>query len=163
MIQRKINLFRAWLNKPDFTTRGRLYITAVGSLGEDITPQDEIPDDVACAEVINKIHEKTFGFPILSIREGGASTKLLYYAMVKSSLFQESPEPLSGSIVISPTGLNNRISKIKNGHIGIIGLNKIIMSNNSSNGLFEENYTIDSWKKRFVSEGGYPMLFFNRI
>ena len=147
--------------KPDFNARGKFYITAVGCLGTDVTPQDDIPDDVACAEVINKIHEKAFGFPILSIREGGASTRLLYKAMTKSKLFQESPTPLEGSIIISPTGLGNK--NLPNGHIGIVGKDKVVMSNNSFNGLFEENYTITGWKERYQRWGGYPVLYFNRI
>jgi len=34
-------------------------------------------------------------------------------------------------------------------------------SNNSATGLFEENFTLETWKKRYVDNGGFPMLFFS--
>jgi hypothetical protein len=74
--------------------------------------------------------------------------------------FEEVKEPLEGDILISPTSYGN--GKISSGHIGIVGKSNIIMSNNSNNGKFEENYTMTTWKHYFVEKGGFPMKFFRK-
>ena len=139
--------------------RQKFYDVALSFLGKDVTPRDEIPDEVACAITINTIHTKAFGYPI----GGGASTYLLYRALLNSPFFVKIDLPEQGAVVISPTGYRSKKTKIENGHVGCVGENGIIMSNDSKSGLFLENYTLVSWRKRFVVEGSYPMYFFRRI
>src|SRR3954462_12894985 len=59
--------------------------------------------------------------------------------------------PPSGDIVISPTGYGN--GSMPNGHVGIIGDNGQIMSNNSATGLWDIHFTLASWKARYVDQG----------
>ena len=40
LISRKLYLFKAFLMKPDLNARGKFYITAIGCLGTDVTPND---------------------------------------------------------------------------------------------------------------------------
>lgn len=134
-----------------------LFATAVKCLGTDASPNDLAPDEVGCAETVNAIHKKAFGFEI----GGKLSTYQMYSALQKSKYFIKVDQPLEGDIVISPTGYGN--GNLKNGHVGIKGEYDKIMSNASATGTFEENYTMKSWKERYVDKGGYPMHFFRRV
>lgn len=143
-------------------TNNRLILlaTAKGCLGIDASPNDVAPDEYGCAETVNAIHKKAFGFEI----GGGVSTNLLYKALKTSQYFTQVDVPMPGDIIISPTGYGN--GSIPNGHVGIFNDDGKIMSNSSLSptlGLFEENFTSDSWKARFVTLGGYPEYFFRRI
>src|ERR1700741_3409527 len=61
------------------TPRERLYEVAKATLGTDASPKDEAPDDLACAESVNAIYKKAFGYPIT---QPGLSTTALYIAML---------------------------------------------------------------------------------
>ena len=50
-----------------------------------------------------------------------------------------------------------------NGHVGIMGDNGQIMSNNSNNGLWDIHFTLASWKARYVDQGGFPMVYYRRM
>lgn len=134
-----------------------LFAAAVKCIGTDASPNDIAPDELACAETINAIHKLAFGFEI----GGTVSTSQLYKALKSSKYFIQVDQPLEGDIVISPSGYGN--GKLSNGHVAIKGELDKLMSNNSPTGTFEENYTMDTWKKRYVTLGGYPMLSFRRI
>lgn len=136
-----------------------LYEVARACIGRDITPEDIVPDEVACAATVNAVYKMAFGSEI----GGGASTTFLYRALVEHKDFIEVIQPLEGDIIISPTGYSAfPNTPIKNGHVGIVGVNGIIMSNSSSNGLFSENFNMISWKKRYQTNGGYPIHYFRR-
>ena len=151
-------LFKSFMNPiTEENPRLRLFHAALQSLGTDASPNDIAPDEYGCAETINVIHEKAFGFPI----GGDISTYRLYKALKESTYFKKVQEPLEGDVCISPTGYGD--ADIMVGHVGIVGeLNKI-MSNNSKTGKFEENYTIESWTKRWKDKGKYPVHFYRRI
>ena len=137
----------------------RLFTTAKNFLGRDVTPKDGVPDSVACAETVNAIYEEAFGEQI----GGGASTYNLYYALKKHFNFEQVETPQPGDIVISPTGIPVMPGgKLTNGHVGIVGEAGVIMSNDSATGLFKENYTLQTWKERYVDKGKYLMCFFRR-
>lgn len=139
--------------------RERLYETAISCLGTDVTPKDLVPDNVACAETVNAVYAKAFGKSL----GGGASTYLMYNSLLKHPDFTQVLTPLSGDIVISPTGYSRNGGKtVPNGHVGIVGENETIMSNDSPTGLFKANYSIKGWTDRYVIKGGYPMVFFRR-
>lgn len=139
------------------SNREKLYQTAFGCIGTDASPNDVAPDELGCAETVNAIHKKTFGHEI----GGSVSTYLLYQALRSSTEFIKVDAPLRGDIVISPTGYGS--GGLSNGHVGIVADSGMIMSNDSRTGLFSLNYTLDSWRNRYVKLGGYPMDFYRRI
>jgi predicted carbohydrate-binding protein with CBM5 and CBM33 domain len=71
--------------------------------------------------------------------------------------------PDKGCVIISPTGYAGPGGILSNGHTGIVGVDGNIMSNDSATGLFTQNYTIESWRKRYVDQGKFPMAFFRPI
>lgn len=151
-----LDAIKLW-NKKKLTNREKLYVSALVCLGKDATPNDLVPDELACAETVNAIHKYAFWFEI----GGGASTYQMYKALLSHKDFIKVDQPMAGDIVISPTGYGN--GKLSNGHVGIVGANDTIMSNSSKTGTFESNYTLVSWKKRYVTLGGYPMHYFRRV
>lgn len=158
-LKRMISLLKAYIACPDPTARGKLYITAVSCLGTDASSNDIAPDEFGCAETVNAIHKKAFGFEI----GGDISTYRMYPILCKSRFFIKVDNPLEGDIIISPTGYKLRYSPMRNGHVGIVGREGVVMSNESSSGLFMENYTLYTWKVRFMDTGGYPIYYFRRI
>lgn len=156
-IYRLLALLRAFFNKPDFSARGRFYLGALSAINTDASPNDLAPDELGCAETVNAIHRKVFGFEI----GGGLSTNKLYKALESSSLWMRVDQPLSGDICISPSGYGN--GNLSNGHVGIMTPDQGIMSNDSATGKFIENYTLSSWRARYQGIGGYPVALFRRI
>lgn len=156
-LYRLLALLRAYFNKPDFSAKGRLYLGALTCLNTEASPNDLAPDELGCAETINAIHRKVFGFEI----GGGLSTNRMYKVLDRSPLFLRIDQPSEGDLVISPTGYGN--GRLPNGHVGIVSKDGMIMSNDSKTGLFVENYSLNTWKDRYVGQGGYPVCFFRRI
>ena len=154
---RLLALLKDFLRNPDGSVRNTLYLTALSCLGTDVTPNDIVPDEYGCAETVNAIYKKAFGVQI----GGGPSTYLLYLVLCKHPKFIPIDIPDKGDIIISPSGFGN--GNLPSGHVGIVSIDKKIMSNDSSTGIFKENYTLDSWKEKYVALGGYPMKFFRRI
>lgn len=139
------------------TNREKLFNTALSCLGTDASPNDVAPDEYGCAETVNEVHKKCFGFPI-----GGELSTYKMYAVLKSSpLFTKVDSPLNGDIIISPTGYGN--GKLSNGHVGIMAFGDKIMSNNSYTGKFEQNYNLATWRARYKDIGNYPVDFFRRV
>lgn len=141
--------------------RMQLYQTALTCLGSDASPNDVAPDELACAETVCDIYLLAFDRQIKGTSPI-VSTALLYEALLRSPGFSQTNEPAPGDIVISPTG-KGASQAIPHGHTGIVGINGTIMSNDSRSGKFEQNYTIDGWRRHYVVQGGYPMLFFRPI
>lgn len=151
-------LFKSiWNPITEKNNRLLFFASAIQCLGTDVTPTDIYPDEYNCAETVNVIHTKAFGFPI----GGDISTYRLYAALKNSPYFKKVLEPLEGDLIISPTGYG-RI-EIMTGHVGIIGESGKVMSNRSKTGTFEENYTLKTWKETWVDKGKYPMFFYRRI
>lgn len=137
--------------------RENIYFEARSSLDNDVTPKDIVPDEYGCAEAVTAIVTKALG----SFPEGSISTYQMYRSFLSSPNWIKVDVPLRGDIVISPTGYGN--GKLSNGHVGICGMDGKIMSNSSADGLFKENYTIASWKDRYVTIGGYPVCYFRKV
>lgn len=158
-LKRLVVLLSAYLAHPDPTPQGKLFITAVCSLGTDASPNDVAPDEYGCAETVDTIHKKAFGLYV-----GGRltlSTAVLYSILKTSRKWRKVDDPTPGCIVISPTGYGS--GALSNGHVGIVSADGKIMSNTSATGRFEENYTLDTWRKRYVAVGGFPMDFFQKV
>lgn len=142
------------------TNRELFYKVALGYLGKDASPNDIAPDEYGCAESVNDIHQAAFGTQI----GGDVSTYRLYAALKDQPvLFEEIDQPLSGDICISPTGYQTgKNPPFKNGHVGIVGENGVIMSNDSGTGKFMQNYSLATWRARYVDMGGFLMKFYRR-
>lgn len=137
----------------------KLYEEAVKYLGNDASPKDLVSDNFGCAEsVSNIIAGLVRGFPILT------GTWSLYDMLRLSMRFMSVPEgqePLPGDVIVCVTGQGK--GTVANGHAGIVGLEGVIMSNDSRTGKFEANYTFKTWDDRYVKQGKYPVHIFRLI
>lgn len=123
--------------------------------GLDASPNDVVADELACAESVSNILRKILpDFPIIT----GTWTLMDYLS--KNKLFKEVTSPSAGTIIISATGTGN--GKIR-GHVGIFIEGGMIMSNDSRDGLFKANYTLESWNQRYLQLGGFPVRFFEMV
>lgn len=136
--------------------RENIYQTSLSLLGTDVTPDDIVPDEYDCADTICVLLKKA-GFDIGDL----PLTTDLYRKLTTAPMWRKTYKPIRGDVVISPTGFGT--GTLLNGHVGIVGINEKIMSNSSSSGKFEENYTFSSWRKRYVNVGGFPMVFFRKL
>ncbi|MDQ0316393.1 hypothetical protein [Amorphus orientalis] len=130
-----------------------LYRAAMAALGTDASPNDAAPDELGCAETVSSIIRQVLPeFPVIT------GTWTLWERLRKGSEFTAVAEPRPGDIVIAPTGT------VRNapfpGHVGIVGKDGIVMSNDSGTGTFNQNYTIESWHRRYAEEGGYPIYYY---
>jgi peptidoglycan hydrolase-like protein with peptidoglycan-binding domain len=132
-----------------------LYAIAKSLLHIDASPDDRAPDEVGCADTVNCVFKSAFGHEI----GGTVSTHDLYLALKASPEFVQTANPVRGDIIISPTGFGD--GRMQNGHVGIVSDNNTIMSNSSSTGTFEQNYTILAWRSRYGVGGGFPVVFFH--
>lgn len=99
--------------------------------------------DVACADSVNTVYRVLFGVSI----GGGSSTTELYHALEGSKSFTEVPSPLPGDIIISPTGYVH--THDGHGHVGIVGDNELIYSNNSNTGKWDAHLNDTLWAQMF--------------
>lgn len=134
----------------------RLHESAKSLLGVDASPSDLAPDELGCAETVsNVINKAGFKMPII------LSTRELFNYFSREDSWAEVINPLAGDVILSPTGFGGK-NGITNGHTGIVGLNGVVMSNDSPTGKFLENYTLKSWEARYKIKGGYPIYFFRK-
>lgn len=125
---------------------------AKSKVGEDASPNDMAPDGLGCAESVSTLISHLINFPII------LSTKVLYETLKSDSRFERTLKLDAGNIIISPTGYGN--GNLAHGHVGIIGENEIIYSNDSATGNWLANYTITSWVNRYRKIGGFPIFVF---
>lgn len=133
----------------------RLYKTAKSNLGKDVAP---LENEYGCAEAVNNIVHYAFG----DYAGGDLSTYRMFHAIRVNKKFIKVSKPIRGDIILSPTGYG-AAEIISNGHVGIVSDDSKIMSNTSTNGLWLENYTLDSWKQRYKEKGRYPIYYFRRL
>lgn len=139
--------------------RIKLYLESLKYLGQDASPFDEAPDEYGCADSLSKIINSAFPQCIT----GSVSTKELYQQLLRSNKFVKVAELEAGDIIISPTGSNTKTTEIKNGHCGIVGEDGEVMSNSSATGTWEQNYTIETWIRRYRNKGAYPIYSFRKL
>lgn len=142
----------------DQLNRIKLYATAVSMLGVDASPKDEAPDGVGCADSVTQVILAAFPTCI----KGSISTAELYNQLNTSPQFVNVTEFRCGDIIISPTGKGTN-PQMPHGHTGIVGENEEIMSNSSSLGLWQNNYTVSTWADKYRKIGGYPIYFFRKV
>lgn len=160
-ILRKVNELLEALMRGDAVSKNYLlYLSALNHVGKDASPNDLAPDEYACAETVNEIHRNTFGDYISS--RNILSTYWMYLDLQSRPDFKQVSHPLAGDIIISPTGYGKG-----SGHVGIVGENGIVMSNNSFRdengvkGVFDENYTVPSWNRKYAALG-FPVVYFRK-
>lgn len=128
-------------------------------IGKDLTPKDEIPDDVSCVAQIQEVHRLATGS---YIGTGAAlyNTGALYRHVQADPKWRKVTTPLPGDMVLSPTGYSTKGAK--NGHVGIVGETHIL-SNTSKTGKWEANYTLASWEEYYAKKLGFPVTFWRHV
>lgn len=116
------------------TAAERLAEAAIAMLGTDVTPDDKVPDEVACVSSLVAVVPAEFG-----LSKKLTYTPLLVNALDNNDHFERVSVPRKGTIVVSPTQGTNV------GHCGIYVEDNQIASNNSKTGKWEVNYTRQSW------------------
>ena len=136
-----ILLKRLKAGKANLATAARRY------LGLDASPRDMASDVVGCAESVSMVIRDVLpDFPIYT------GTWSLNERLKIDKRFSALNTPQPGAIIISPTGTGN-MKLVSNGHTGIFTDADTIASNDSSTGLWEENYTMGSWLGRWAKAG----------
>ena len=125
-------------------------------IGRDASPQDYIPDEVACAvsisNIINAVTTKTFP------RISGTWT-LVFEWFNKDKRFKKIKvsELQPGDILAYATGTVQG-TKIR-GHVFVCDENGVLMSNNSDGGLWDTHWTLGRARKRWERAGYKPHCF----
>lgn len=137
----------------------KLYQVTLESLGTDASPDNLASSEYACADTVTSLINRVDP----SIKwTNKVSTYYLRRDLKAKSKFKQINIPERGAIIISATGYGGK-NGIKNGHCGIFLDSTNIASNNSFNGKLEQNYTLASWKNRYVTLGGYEVLYFRLL
>lgn len=133
----------------------KLYNASKAAMGKDITPADNIPDNVACVAQLQEVHRRAFGH---YIGNGAAlySTTALIIALREDDTFLEIEMPEVGSIVVSPS------TNITHGHCGLV-MQQGICSNDSTTGLWQENYSIAHWESHFSTVLKLGTYYFKKV
>ena len=111
----------------------------------------------ACAWMVNKILQRSVGYTV----DGDATKDMnkIFQSHVASgrALLIPATEARPGDIIISPTVHSPRHII---GHVGIVGQNGKIMSNSSGSAQWEENYTAESWYRRYEQQKGLETFIY---
>lgn len=130
-----------------------VYIASKDAIGTDASPRDLVQDGLGCAESLTTLLQPVVkDFPVVT------GTWSLWDNLRAHSAFKRVDRPEKGDIVLSVTGRGN--GNLSNGHVGIVMENDMIASNDSRNGLWNKNYTVQSWKDYYVKKGGYDMMIY---
>lgn len=124
----------------------RIVAEAESWLNQDPTPDDVVPDDVACVSSLVKVTA-----PVLNFDLKLSYTPDLYNVLLKDKRFKLVSTPTPGTIVISPT------KGQQHGHCGVYLTDNLIASNNSFGGvkgLWTQNYSRQEWRDYFGTKLG---------
>lgn len=124
-------------------------------LGTDFTPDNVVPDELACAQAVTTLLKWCGAMPYVIT---GTWTLWQYFARSKRFVPVAVPEP--GDIAIAPTGTGkpNTI-----GHVWIVGENGIWYSNSSYTGKWSANYTQKIAEQAYTKEKGIKIYYFRYI
>ena len=154
-IDTHLALIKDSMPKKEETNQQKLLRLAKENLGRDVTPQDKIPDEVACAETVSALIKKIDAtFPIIP------GTWTLDDFLKRSNKFHPTLDLEPGNILISPTGTGNGTIR---GHVGIILEDSLVASNNSYTGKLDDQFSIDLWVKRYRRRGGFPLFVYKML
>ena len=136
-----------------------LYRAAKASIGKEMSPEDNAPDELACAESLCRVIQLVYpDFPL------HISTARLYEELRKSPHFKQTSTPVRGAVSIFPTEFKNGFTNF--GHCGVVG-NTHVMSNQSflstthnyPRGTWQPNYTRAEWEAA-AKQRGLPLYYF---
>jgi hypothetical protein len=138
------------------TNKEKLLEKSKEMIGKEASPYDNAPDEFGCVESLCSIIRSSIArdFPL------ELATWKFLTLLKQDKRFKTTLELEPGNIILSPTGSGNGTVR---GHTGIIGEDGTIMSNNSYTGLWESNYTINTWVERWRVVGGMPIYVFEPI
>lgn len=134
------------------TAAERLVEAGVAALGMDMTPDDKVPDEVACVAQLVAIVPAEFGL----------SRSLTYTPNLKNALdanpkFKRVQDPHRGTIVVSVT------EGEQHGHCGLYLEDDSIASNNSNNGKWEVNFNRAKWRSYFGDKLGLKGYLYDPV
>lgn len=130
------------------------YIKA--NLGKDLNNNY---NELGCAQTVNNILKACLGYEA----GGGPSTKAMYESLNTNQNFitVTTSEARAGDIILSPTGQGN--GNVAHGHVGFLGDNGIVYSNNSAKDMLDDHITAEEWRNYFVRKGGYPVYYYRAV
>jgi hypothetical protein len=123
-------------------------------VGIDVSPEDIASDEYGCSESVTRLIGLLFPFKTETFT-GYLEAKLLAAGWYNI----KGDTPREGDIVLSPTPY---VGSQNVGHVGIIGKNKTIYSNSSTSGTWQQNYTLDTWTKRYNQTKNLPIIYLRR-
>lgn len=147
------------LPKPITMNEDRMYNCAKNALGTHQTLNDSVAPEVGCAEAWSAIAKLAGvqGIPSL----GFAGTAQVWAFLKNSPQFEKIATPEAGATLVSPTGYGN--GKVR-GHVGVLARYGLmytadwgVCSNDSSTGLFREQWALKEWQQFYGVEGGLPV------
>lgn len=146
---------------PQETNKEKLYRVSKDYIGTDLTPDDKIPDEVACVAQLQEVHRRAFGH---YIGTGAAlyNTRALKNHLLTDERFEQIPweETDFGDIVVFATGENKyNTSPDVRGHCFVVG-KKDWMNNDSRTGLWEANYLKSGVERYWMKANGFPPFVF---
>ena len=133
------------------TSAGKLYSVAKLCLGEHLTLNPSVPEEEGCAEAVSYLlRQAGYHVPTTGIQGVLALTNWML-----ANGFKETITPIPGCVITahSVNQLNTTFA-----HAGVV-LQHGVGSNTSSNGLFQENYTLASWHLYFGNGGSKTRYF----
>lgn len=137
----------------DQSPREKLLQAARNALGTELTPKDEVEDEVACASSMSALLKKVLpDFPHIT------GTATLFEHLLQDTRFKKTNLPKPGNIIISPTENSSF-----HGHVGVFLENEKITSNASATGLWSQNYDIGSWVSRYRAKGHLKIYIFELV
>lgn len=119
-----------------------------------LTLNNAVSEEFGCAEAVSWILLNA-GF---NIPNGGIANVNGLIDWMLMNGFEEIQIPLAGAIITSHMAER---SNPNHAHTGVC-LHYGIGSNNSNNGLFQQNYTYQGWKAAFDSKGAKTRYFFHK-
>lgn len=135
--------------QPVETLKEKFIKVCLDALDTEVTPKDETPDEVACAQVMSTLIKKVLpDFPIYE------STQYLDQKMFIDKRFERILTPERGAIIMSPKVGSSF------GHVGAFVTSEKIASNSSKDGIFRSNYDWQSWIKTFKEGRGLRVYLY---
>lgn len=150
-MKKEISLFTRILNA--LLMKKTLLDICKTTLGKDASPRDLTADSTGCAESVTTLLKQIY--PETPIITG---TYSLFEWLQKN--WKETTVATPECILISHTGSGNGSMR---GHVGILDENLNVMSNDSATGKWMTNYSLETWRKRYVEKGGFKMRYFTKI
>ncbi len=142
------------MNAPDDTIRELIYRQARWAVGKNLR-RGAVPMDLGCVEQLVGVVGGVTAMPAMT------GTAQLNAFLASNNQWKGTLDLLPGNVMVAVSGTGNHT--IEHGHTWILGENGLAYSNSSKNGLWEQNYTIDSIVARFRTQGGFPLRVYQHV